>query len=317
MKMLSSARQNLIKYKTMQKKIGYYPGCSLEGSAREYNESVQTLAKAFDVTLEQVPDWNCCGATAAHNLNKVLSFALPARILANAEKAGMENILVPCAACYNRLSMVQHELGKNESLRNEVNAIIEADLKCNLKILNIIQFIQMFISDFVGDKQQLLFNKKVACYYGCLLVRPNDVLGFDRAEDPQMMDEVMKSLGADTIDWPFKTECCGAGLSVSRTDIVGNLSGRIVKEAADRGAEAIIVACPMCHSNLDMRRPAIEKAIGEKIDIPVIYISQAIDMALGKTQKETGINRHFVPVNIELKKKEAEPQVVIEKTEEK
>ncbi|MEI6123196.1 MAG: CoB--CoM heterodisulfide reductase iron-sulfur subunit B family protein [Bacteroidota bacterium] len=300
----------------MQIKIGYYPGCSLEGSSREYSESVMTLAKSFDVELEQVPDWNCCGATAAHNLNHTLSFALPARILAKAAEAGMDTILVPCAACYNRLTSVQHELAKNDELRKEVNAIIEADLKCDIKILNIIQFIQLYVADKFGDKQLLEFNKKVACYYGCLLVRPHDVLNFDRTEDPQSMDEVMRSLGANPIDWPFKTECCGAGMSVSRTDIVGNLSGRIVKEAADLGAEAIIVACPMCHSNLDMRRPAIEKAINEKIDIPVIYISQAIDMVLGKNQKETGINRHFVPVNITLKDKVVEPVIVTEKTEE-
>ncbi len=300
----------------MLKKIGYYPGCSLEGSSREYSESVMTLAKSLDVELEQVPDWNCCGATAAHNLNKTLSLSLPARILAKAEEVGMDTILVPCAACYNRLSMVQHELSKDGALRKEVNAIIEADLKCNIKILNIIQFIQIYMGDAVGEKQKLLFNKKVACYYGCLLVRPHDVLDFDRAEDPQSMDNVMKSLGADPIDWPFKTECCGAGMSVSRTDIVGRLSGRIVKEASDRGAEAIIVACPMCHSNLDMRRPAIEKAMEEKIDIPVIYISQAIDMVMGKNEDETGIKRHFVPVNLTLKKKEAEPQIVNTKTEE-
>jgi len=149
-----------------------------------------------------------------------------------------------------------------------------------------------------------------------LLVRPHDVLDFDRTEDPQSMDEVMKSLGANPIEWPFKTECCGAGMSVSRTDIVGRLSGRIVKEAADRGAEAIIVACPMCHSNLDMRRPSLEKAMGEKLTIPVLYISQSIDMALGKSQKETGINRHFVPVNISLQNRVAVPEVVLEKTEE-
>jgi len=306
----------------MQKKIGYYPGCSLEGSSREYSESVVTLAKAFDVELEQVPDWNCCGATAAHNLNNTLSFALPARILAKAQEVGMKEILVPCAACYNRLTSVQHELAKNDKLRAEVNGIIEADLKCDIKILNIIQFIQQNVDQFTGDKQKLLFDKKVACYYGCLLVRPHDILDFDRTEDPQSMDQVMKSLGADPIDWPFKTECCGAGMSVSRTDIVANLSGRIVKEAADRGAEAIIVACPMCHSNLDMRRPAINKAMNEKLDIPVLYISQAIDMAMGKTLKETGINRHFVPVYLTLQNKVAEPkketaaEIVTEKTEE-
>ncbi len=289
------------------KNIGFYPGCSLEATAREYAESVEAMAKAFGFELQQVPDWNCCGATAAHNLNKVLSLALPARILALAEKNGMKEILVPCAACSNRLLVTQHELFENAELKKQVEETMEMPLSAPIRILNVIQFIQEHILPELPEKIKHSFGKKVACYYGCLLVRPHDVLQFDRLEDPQSMDDAMRAIGAETIDWPFKTECCGAGLSVSRTDLVGKLSGKIVKEAEDRGAEAIIVACPMCHANLDMRRSAIDKFLDKKSKIPVLYITQAIALSIGLSEKEAGVKRHLVKVNWEaLKSKQVD-----------
>ncbi len=285
------------------KTIGFYPGCSLEGTAREYSESVITLAKAFGFELQQVPDWNCCGATAAHNLNKALSLALPARILALAEKAGMQEILVPCAACYNRLAVTKHELFADVELKKQVEDAMDMRLSTPVRILNVLQFIQEYILPELPAKLKYSFGKKAACYYGCLLVRPHEVLRFDRVEDPQSMDEVMRAIGGETIDWPFKTECCGAGLSVSRTDLVAKLSGKLVKEATDRGAEAIIVACPMCHANLDMRRSAIDKFLGKKSKVPVLYITQAIGSAIGLTEKETGVQRHLVKVDWEKLRK--------------
>jgi heterodisulfide reductase subunit B len=277
--------------------IGFYPGCSLEGTAREYSESVITLTKALGIELQQVPDWNCCGATAAHNLNKVLSMTLPARILALAEKAGIKEILVPCAACSNRLIVTQCELFANPGLKTQVEKAMDMPLHNPIRILNVIEFIQEYILSELPNRLKYPFGKKTACYYGCLLVRPHEVLQFDRVEDPQSMDNVMHILGSETIDWPFKTECCGAGLSVSRTDLVAKLSGKIVKEATDRGAEAIIVACPMCHANLDMRRSAIDKFLGKKSNIPVLYLTQAIGLAIGLSEKEVGIQRHLVKVD--------------------
>ncbi|GHV29255.1 hypothetical protein FACS1894176_11790 [Bacteroidia bacterium] len=279
----------------MNKKLGFYPGCSLEGTAKEYSLSVVALANLFDISLEQVPDWNCCGATAAHNLNKILSLALPGRILAQAQKAGMTEIVVPCAACYNRLAVTQHELFADETLRKEVEKVMDLTFDTPIRILNVIQFVQEYIVPEIPNKLVKNFDKKVACYYGCLLVRPHDILKFDRQEDPQFMDEIMKLLGAEPIEFPFKTECCGAGLSVSRTDLVGKLSGKIVKEAVGRQAEVIIVACPMCHANLDMRRSAINKFIGEKTTIPALYVTQAIGLACSLTIEQLGIKHHLVP----------------------
>lgn len=290
----------------MKKKIGFYPGCSLEGTAREYNESVLSLAHLFDIELEQVPDWNCCGATAAHNLNKALSLALPARILGKAMQAGMKEVVVPCAACYNRLMVTQHELFKSPELKKEIEEAIEMDLDTPVEILNAIQFVQRYIEPELPSKIVRPFTSKIACYYGCLLVRPHDVLQFDRVEDPRFMDRIMTTLGAESVEYPFKTECCGAGLSVSRTAIVAKLSGKIVKEATDRKAEAIIVACPMCHANLDMRRSAINEYQKMTLDIPVLYITQAIGIACGLDDKATGIHRHLVKVDINTLTREKE-----------
>jgi len=281
-------------------KIGFYPGCSLSGTAREYNESVKAVAKAFQIELVEIKDWNCCGASAAHNIDHVLALSLPARILALAEEQGLNEILVPCAACYNRLSSTQHRLLEDEQLKKKIVDTIEMKYNGNVRILNIIQFLEKYISNEIDQNITRKFSKKVACYYGCLLVRPNKVLDFDREEDPVSMDKIMKQLGANPLQWAFKTECCGAGLSVSKTSTVARLSGKILEDAVLRGAEAIIVACPMCHANLDMRRPEINNYLKKKTNIPVMYITQAIGIAIGLSEKELGLHRHFVPVNMDF-----------------
>jgi len=278
-------------------KIGLYPGCSLTGSARDYNQSVVALAKEFGIELVEIPDWNCCGATAAHNLNKDLALSLPARILAIAEAHELTDVVVPCAACYSRLSLTHHELVNDLPLKNRICDILELDYQGKVRIMNVIEWIDRDIMDKVDDKIKHSFARKVACYYGCLLVRPPKVLNYDRPENPQTMDLVMEKIGATSLDFPYKTECCGAGFSVSKTDVVSKLSGKIVKEASDREAEAIIVACPMCHSNLDMRRDDINKYHQTNLKIPVLYITQALGLAVGISEKALGLDRHFVEVN--------------------
>ncbi len=286
-------------------KIGLYPGCSLTGSSREYYESVIAVTKLLDIEITEIPDWNCCGATAAHNLNKELSLSLPARNMAIAEREGLDTIVVPCAACYSRLSVTQHELHKNPELKSRISEILGMDYQGKSKIINIIQFFEQFATEKIKEKKLKPLNFKVACYYGCLLVRPPKILNFDRPEDPQSMEGIMTNLGAEPIDWNYKTECCGAAMSVAKTSIVGKLSGQIVEDASERGADAIIVACPMCHSNLDMRRPDIEKSTGKKLPIPVLYLSQAVGLSIGTDKNDLGLFRHFVKVDLPENKSEA------------
>jgi len=278
--------------------LGFYPGCSLKGSSREYAESVLTIAKAFDINMKEISDWNCCGATAAHNMSRELSVSLPARILSLAEKQGFNEIVVPCAACYSRLTVTKHELLKDPGLKKTVVEANGLEYNGTVEVLNIIQMLNKYVTPNLEARIVKPFNHKVACYYGCYLVRPHEILNFDREEDPQSMDELMLKAGATPIDWAFKTECCGAGLSVSRTSSVGRLSGRIVGDAKDRGAEVMIVACPMCHSNLDMRRSSINTYLGEKVEIPVLYITQALGIAAGLDRKALGLQRHFVKVTV-------------------
>jgi len=278
--------------------LGFYPGCSLKGSSREYAESVVAVAKAFDIEIREINDWNCCGATAAHNLSRELALALPARILSLAEKQGLNEIVVPCAACYSRLTVTRHELSENPDLKESLIKANGLEYNGNVTILNIIQMLDKYVTPNLEGRVVKPFDHKVACYYGCYLVRPHEILQFDREEDPQSMDELMLKAGATPIDWAFKTECCGAGLSVSRTSSVGRLSGRIIGDAKDRGAEAIIVSCPMCHSNLDMRRDAINSFLGVKVEIPVLYITQALGLSVGLDRKALGLQRHFVKVSV-------------------
>ncbi len=290
-------------------KIGYFPGCSLKGTAIEYEASLFAVCKEFDIELEEIKEWNCCGATAAHSLNHLLSIALPARTLALAEMQGFTEILVPCAACYSRLLSAWHEIKTDEALRTQIPGIIELPFNNTVKPVNIIDFIEKYISPGLKEKVVRPFNNKVACYYGCLLVRPPKLVQVDRFEDPLQMEQIMKILGSSPIDWAFKTECCGAGLSVSRTDIVAKLSGKIVKDATDRGAEAIVVACPMCQSNLDMRRSSIDVYLKQKMTTPVLYITQVIGLSLGMSPRNLGIEKHIVPMDELLLNK----AVVVEK----
>lgn len=279
-------------------KLGFYPGCSLLGSSREYGESFRAIAPALGLELQEVPDWNCCGASAAHNLNRDLSLALPLRILALAERAGITELVAPCSACYSRLAVTQHEMEQDKDLRDRICGLADLEYRGTVKVVNVLEVLSRFASNGLARKVVAPFRHKVACYYGCYLVRPHTIVKSDSPEDPQSMDRIMQVIGAEPIDWAFKVECCGAGFSVSRTDLVAKLSGQILKDAVRRGAEAIVVACPMCQVNLDLRRDAITEYLGESHEIPVLFVSQAVGMALGIDEDSLGLHRHIVPVRL-------------------
>jgi heterodisulfide reductase subunit B2 len=277
-------------------KIGYFPGCSLEGTSKEYNQSLLALASAFDIELEEIDDWNCCGSSAIHNINHRLVNILPYRNLAIASKQGLKEIVIPCAACYNRFISTQYELNNDQKIADEIAFKLDSPFDRSLKILNVLDFIDQYIVPKFAEKNLTNLNIKVACYYGCLLARPAKLLNLTNPEDPMVMENILQILGANCIDWPFKVECCGAGLSVSKTDIVAKLSSNILDDANHRGAEALIVACPMCHSNLDMRRREINNHLKKQIDIPVLFITQALGLATGIDPKNLGLSNHFVNV---------------------
>ena len=262
-----------------QLRYSYYPGCSLEATAKEYNLSIQAVAKLLDVELEELEDWNCCGASSGHNTSEELSLALPARNLAIAKKAGLD-MAVACAACFLRFKQTNHDLIDNESLRNEISEIIGTPYEGGTEVRHLVDIFarEVGLEEIKKRVKKPLKGLKVANYYRCYLVRPPEVTQFDDPENPRLMDELMSSLGAESVEWSHKVECCGGSLLLARIDIVIKLVGDIIKAADDAGASVIVAACPLCQANLDTRQPGPEK-------MPVLYFSELMGIALGVDKK--------------------------------
>lgn len=275
--------------------IGYYPGCALHGSSNDYEASVRSCMKKLQVGLKELDDWICCGATAAHNINKKLATALPARNLAIAERDGIGEVLAPCPMCSMELLQVRNKLRESESLREEMSGIVESPVSGKTEVVNLIQvFQQIGIERIASAAVKTLSDYRPACYYGCLLTRPPKDLQFDDCEQPSSMENLLQSLGAKPVDWNNKTECCGAGLTLADEETIVSLSGKILRNAEDHGANCMVAACPMCHVNLDMKQSAIEKKQGKPLKLPVYYLSDLVGLALGLSAKELLLDKHFV-----------------------
>ena len=281
-------------------KVGYFPGCSLQGSSRDFAESLNAVAKVLSIELCEVPEWNCCGASSGHMIEHLVSVALPINVLLKAQKAGLNQVMAPCASCYNRLATASHEIAHSPTTKSQVEKVLQTSIGKLPRVLNVVELLAQ-VSDSIAAKATQKFEQTVACYYGCLLVRPAKITGFDRTEDPVEMDKLVAVVGGKSIDWNFKTECCGASFSVSKTSVVGRLGAKIMQDAVAKKAQAVVVACPMCHSNLDLRRAEINQRLDVKTDIPVLFITQVIGLALGLSEKELGLGRHFVPVSFPAK----------------
>ena len=283
-------------------KVTYYPGCSLESTAREYGESVREVFRLLEINLQELDDWNCCGATSAHSLDARLAISLAARNLALASKTG-GIMLVPCAACYNRQKAAEAALANDPALKNEIEKTQGVRFEQNVEIRNLLQFF--------NDKQDLIKLKTVAapsvervvCYYGCLLTRPPKIIGDPNFEDPQAMDAIVEALGVTAIPWSYKTECCGAAFSISRKDIVIRLISKIIEAAVEADAQAIVTACPLCQTNLDTRQREAAASSGKQWNMPVIFISELMIEAFGSGKTRALYNSHFVTMPAHEKQK--------------
>lgn len=292
-------------------KYAYFPGCSLESTAKEFNESTLLVAEALDTDLVEIEDWNCCGATSAHNLDHKLSVALPARNLGIAESMGMD-VVAPCAACFNRMRSAEVELRENAEMRNEVNAQLEKPFTGGTTVRSALEiFTTPEVLEKVGEQvRKQLTGLRPACYYGCLLVRPPKVIGFDDAENPLSMDRAMEIIGAQPVEWYFKNECCGASFGLSKSEIVVKLTGDIISNAKKQGANCIVTACPLCMTNLEMRQAAAGKLHGEDLTMPVFYFTELLGLAMEVPGVKKCFAGHLVDVNPALDVIGREPVVV-------
>jgi heterodisulfide reductase subunit B len=276
-------------------KYAYYPGCSAESTARDQHMSVGQVARALDIELVELDGWTCCGSTPAHQTGRILSIALPAANLLMAQKLDLD-MVVFCASCYNRMKVANHEIQTSSEIRKEVAAYLGEDYDGKVCVRH---FVEVLINDVGISRLQKRFTHtldglKAASYYGCLLVRPPDVTGFDDPENPTLMDQLVKSMGGKSTDWPHKVACCGGGLAISRTDIVVELSNSILDMAKSSGAQCIAVACPMCQINLDMRQDNISKIKKATYEMPVVYITQLLGLCLGISPGKLGMNKCIV-----------------------
>ncbi|MDD5313293.1 MAG: CoB--CoM heterodisulfide reductase iron-sulfur subunit B family protein [Dehalococcoidia bacterium] len=281
-------------------RYAYYPGCSSHSTARDMHESAAAVANKLGIELVEIYGWSCCGATSAHQTDRVLAAALPSSNLLLARDMGLDTV-VTCAACYNRMKVANREVKDSAEIRCMVADRVGKEYDGSVAVRHIIEIL---LEDVGLDKIKKALKKslnglKIACYYGCLLVRPNDVTGFDDAENPTSMDKLVNAMGGESLEWPYKVECCGGGLNLTRTDVAVRLSGSIIDMAARAGADCIAVACPMCQASLDLRQSDIKKETGLKADMPVVYLTQLLGLCLGIPLNELGLNRLMVsPANI-------------------
>ncbi len=286
-------------------KLTYFPGCSAHGTSEEFDHTLKLVMQTLDVQMEEIPDWNCCGATSAHVMTENLALALPMRNLVLAEKLENKTMGIACASCYSRMKGTKKHLDENPELARRINTTVidEGTYKGTIDIKSMLQYCyeEIGLETIKSKVTKSLSGLKVACYYGCLLTRPKDVTLFDSPEYPMSMDLLMEALGAKAMEFDYKTECCGASFSISNTEVVESLSGKILEVAKESGAHLIVVACPLCQSNLDMRQPDIEKHTGRKFDLPVMYFTQLMALAFGYPEKELKLPKHIVPVEAALK----------------
>lgn len=277
-------------------RYSYFPGCSMDATGIEYGKSLSYVNRKIGVQFEEIPDWNCCGATAGHAVSRELGMALPARNVALCEAQGLGlPIAVPCASCYSRM---KHAVHKARGAENEkLSRLIEMPIKGDLDIVSLLD---VYNAPQARDAIQNAVTRplaglRAACYYGCLFTRPAELTGSADVENPTAMDDILALTGAEPVEWAFKTECCGASHHLDLPKECRPLLYRIYNNARANGAQAIVTACPLCMMNLDMRQGAVNKEYEENFDIPVYFITEILAVAMGASMKECGVSTHFHP----------------------
>jgi len=276
--------------------IAYFPGCSLHSSSELYDLQCKTVLAKLDIALREIADWNCCGATSAAKVNDFLALALPARNLGIADATGLAEIVIPCSSCYSRTLVAKERLAADPNLATEINAELGAKVTGRIKVSSILEVLlpKVRSGEIARKVQKRLEGLKPAAYYGCLLTRfPSTVPVPDSVENPQGMETLCRTLGAEPVEWGFKTDCCGASATVNDTAQALLLMSRIMKDAIARGANCFVTTCPMCQLNLDAYQDQVREKHGIHARLPVYLITELLGVAFGMSPGELQIDRHL------------------------
>ncbi len=276
-------------------KYAFYPGCSLESTAWDFDRSARAVCRVLGIELKEIPDWVCCGSTPAHTSNASLAVALPVVNLLKAQRMGLP-VLTACASCYARLRTANHIIRNEPEERQRTQRIVGKPYDGSVEVRHLLDIL---VNDFGlegirAKVQRPLRGLRVACYYGCLLTRPPEIVAFDNAEHPTSMENLLAAAGAEPVEWPFKTECCGASLSLTRSSVVERLAHRLLAMAREAGADCLAVACPLCESNLDLRQGDARKVHGNLPETPILYVTQLLGLALGLSPEDVGLEALIV-----------------------
>ncbi len=279
-------------------KYSYFPGCSLKGLGRAYEESLLPVMKHLGVELNELPDWNCCGATAYMSVDEGKACVLAARNLAIAEKHGDLQLMAPCSACYLVLNKTKHNIQDYPSMKTIVDkalAAVHLNYSGNTPVRHPLDvlFNDIGLEAIKQKVTQPLKGLKVAPYYGCQIVRPYAT--FDDQNNPTTMDRLLETLGATVIKFPLKTKCCGGSLTGTVPEAGLKLAYIILNEAKKRGADVIATVCPLCQFNLDGYHDLIESQF-DAARVPTVYFSQLMGLAFGMPARQLGLQRSAVPM---------------------
>ena len=282
----------------MTVKYAYYPGCSLEKTQRGYDESVRAVFKALDQELVEIDDWNCCGATMYMSVKETVSLAVSARNLALAERMGLD-ILAPCSSCFTTLSKTNRILNQIPEMHRDVNeALAEGGLSYSGKV-KVRHPLDILMNDIgleaVRAKLQRNLNGlKIAPYYGCQIVRPDKT--FDDRENPVLLDRLFSACGGDVVYFPMKLRCCGGMLMTTFEETALKLNKELLECATDNGADVMVTTCPLCHMNLEAYQGKINSYYKTTFNVPIIYFTQLLGIALGLPAKSLGLDSSFIPL---------------------
>lgn len=280
-------------------KFAYYPGCTAKSTAIQYHESVKETARSLGIELEEIPDWNCCGASSSQVMNDELAFSLAGRNLALAERMSLD-IVTTCPSCLHRHKIAQKGLKRDPHLKALIEKDIGKPLKLSQKTKHILEvlYCDVGIDSIHKNVRRSLNGLKAVIYYGCYLARPPEMISFDAAENPTAMDKVMGILDVEVLDWSCKLDCCGAGLSITYPEMIHPLVSKIVRSALKEGAEAIITACHLCQSNLDILQ-SMNTSLNQ---IPVFFFSELTALSFGSPDITKWLGKHIVSPSSLLKK---------------
>jgi heterodisulfide reductase subunit B2 len=279
--------------------FAYYPGCSLESTAKPYDQSCREVFKVLDIGLKEIDDWNCCGATMYMSVDNLVAYSVSARNLAIAKQSGCKEICAPCSSCYTILQKTNKYVQWDPHARAMINDALSAAKLSYQETIKVRHPLDILVNDvgieeIVRRSPYRLDGIKVAPYYGCQIVRPE--AKFDDMDNPTTMDRLLTALGAEVVDYPAKVRCCGGMLMTTFTDVALNLNNDIILSAKEAGAEVIATVCPLCQMNVESYQSQINAKFGENHRMPTAFFTQLVGLALGINPKQLGLDVMLIPV---------------------